>query len=234
MQASPRSSSFIFVLDRSYQCTQDANTSEFRHLPFEGVYIYICTVICIYIQFSTILYICLQKSFTSPCPNCGLCGSFANKPILPISLTNCNRQFYRWPSQIAFELIVLAWHRKSNWKSMQNFQKSEKGREIFQTPFLRSCFETCRYFEATPLKKLLPTIQNHKAPTPRVDIATKKTGSTFPSKTFRQKWTSGNPKSYRLHVQITTNGTFVTHVHNDPDPPKQHRRFFVVLWLEKT
>lgn len=198
------------------------------------LYIYICTVICVYIynflQLST--YVCRNPSHhLAQIVDC--VGPLLTSPFCPSHWPTATGNFTGGHHRLQ-ELIVLAWHRKSNWKSMQNFQKSEKGREIFQTPFLRSCFETCRYFEATPLKKLLPTIQNHKAPTPRVDIATKKTGSTFPSKTFRQKWTSGNPKSYRLHVQITTNGTFVTHVHNDPDPPKQHRRFFVVLWLEKT
>lgn len=174
MQASPRSSSFIFVLDRSYQCTQDANTSEFRHLPFEGVYIYMHCNLCIYIytifynylhMFAEILHITLPKLW-GPLPTSPFCPSH-----WPTAAGNFTGGHHRLQ-----ELIVLAWHRKSNWKSMQNFQKSEKGREIFQTPFLRSCFETCRYFEATPLKKLLPTIQNHKAPTPRVDIATKKRG----------------------------------------------------------
>lgn len=187
MQASPRSSSFIFVLDRSYQCTQDANTSEFRHLPFEGVYIYICTVICVYIynflQLST--YVCRNPSHhLAQIVDC--VGPLLTSPFCPSHWPTATGNFTGGHHRLQ-ELIVLAWHRKSNWKSMQNFQKSEKGREIFQTPFLRSCFETCRYFEATPLKKLLPTIQNHKAPTPRVDIATKKNGVDLPFKNLPTK-----------------------------------------------
>lgn len=127
-------------------------------------------------MFAEILHITLPKLW-GPLPTSPFCPSH-----WPTAAGNFTGGHHRLQ-----ELIVLAWHRKSNWKSMQNFQKSEKGREIFQTPFLRSCFETCRYFEATPLKKLLPTIQNHKAPTPRVDIATKKNGVDLPFKNLPTK-----------------------------------------------
>ena len=149
------------------------------------LYIYMHCNLCIYIytifynylhMFAEILHITLPKLW-GPLPTSPFCPSH-----WPTAAGNFTGGHHRLQ-----ELIVLAWHRKSNWKSMQNFQKSEKGREIFQTPFLRSCFETCRYFEATPLKKLLPTIQNHKAPTPRVDIATKKNGVDLPFKNLPTK-----------------------------------------------
>lgn len=168
-----------------------------------SIYIYICTVICVYIytifynylhMFAEILHITLPKLW-GPLPTSPFCPSH-----WPTAAGNFTGGHHRLQ-----ELIVLAWHRKSNWKSMQNFQKSEKGREIFQTPFLRSCFETCRYFEATPLKKLLPTIQNHKAPTPRVDIATKKNGVDLPFKhlpTKMDQWKSKElPPSCPNHHQ---------------------------------
>lgn len=63
------------------------------------IYIYMHCNLCIYIynflQLSR--YVCRNPSHYLA----QIVWSFANKPILPISLTNCSRQFYRWPSQIA-------------------------------------------------------------------------------------------------------------------------------------